>query len=143
MHTCALMAGGGVKCWGLNSDGQLGIGNANFQISPTDVSGVCNECPLVFALAPPHSTSLPASPRLFPGTTQLASSFAPSTSAEAVLFFLHSCSAPRLPQLDPRSPPQVFLRLSLRSQPGITSHVCSWPGVVSPAGAVTTTASLA
>ena len=44
-HTCALMTGGGIKCWGLNSNGQLGIGDsAAFKNIPVDVSlgpGVC------------------------------------------------------------------------------------------------------
>jgi hypothetical protein len=38
-HSCAMEKGGGVKCWGLNEDMQLGIGNGDSQLSPVDVLG--------------------------------------------------------------------------------------------------------
>jgi alpha-tubulin suppressor-like RCC1 family protein len=36
-HACAILTGGGIKCWGKNMYGQLGIGSTVQQNSPTDV----------------------------------------------------------------------------------------------------------
>ncbi len=38
-HTCVIMTGGGVKCWGGNDYGQLGIGSTGHKYDPTDVPG--------------------------------------------------------------------------------------------------------
>ena len=39
-HSCALLTGGGIDCWGLNDDGQLGTGDTSTKLTPTGVTGL-------------------------------------------------------------------------------------------------------
>lgn len=48
-HSCAVTAGGAVKCWGDNSSGQLGDGSLSERTTPTSVSSIANGATTVSA----------------------------------------------------------------------------------------------
>jgi hypothetical protein len=49
---CVIVMGGGVKCWGRNGNGQLGIGSTTELHSPADVPGAVGRLSLCMMLLP-------------------------------------------------------------------------------------------
>ena len=47
LHTCAVTANGGAKCWGSNTHGLLGDGTATTRLSPVDVIGLTTGVKLI------------------------------------------------------------------------------------------------
>jgi alpha-tubulin suppressor-like RCC1 family protein len=56
VHSCAVVAGGGVKCWGTNNVGQLGDGSTTNSLVPVDVQALSGVSTL--ALGEGHSCAL-------------------------------------------------------------------------------------
>lgn len=55
-HSCALTAGGGVKCWGSNTNGQLGDNSTTSRLTPVDVLFVP---PAIYGIVTDLSTGTP------------------------------------------------------------------------------------
>lgn len=57
-HSCALLANGGVKCWGGNSTGQLGNNSITASLTPVSVIGITNATAI--AVTGTHSCAIEA-----------------------------------------------------------------------------------
>lgn len=64
MHSCALLADGGVRCWGYNFNGQLGDGTTTTRTTPTNVQGLLE--PVVsLAAGPIHTCAIDTLKKLY------------------------------------------------------------------------------
>ena len=66
-HTCAVSRADGVKCWGSNSNGQLGDGTTKDRTNPMDLVGLARGVATVSAPAPYQRPPDPGGPASWPG----------------------------------------------------------------------------
>lgn len=50
-HVCVVLSNGRVKCWGGNSEGQLGDGTVNIQTTPVEVKGISDAVAITTGIA--------------------------------------------------------------------------------------------
>ena len=78
-HTCALLAGGALRCWGFGLNGQLGLGNTasigddeipavNVNLGGATVGPIDTTKPVVAISTPTPDSSIPATPVVISGT---------------------------------------------------------------------------
>jgi alpha-tubulin suppressor-like RCC1 family protein len=107
LHTCATMWGGGVKCWGDNSRGQIGDGTTINRTTPVSVSGLTGDI-LATAAGGLHTCAIPLGgpPRCWgwnaygqlgdgttlDRTTPVAVSGLPAGATDITAGFNHNCA---------------------------------------------------
>ncbi len=109
LHACALTSAGGVKCWGLNNDGQLGDttnnGTTYPNASPLDVTNFGAGAALVYGKATYSTASLNAGDHSIAAAYGGDLEYVPSTSAALTQTVSQSTSATAL---DSSQNPTVF-----------------------------------